>query len=103
MVNYQLMNVNSIAPACAALAAPISPRSSLHHRAMNERTNPRETPDPADDERDRRVTNIFLLVFFAVIVGSGLWLVNAMVEQRAIDDCAAQGRRNCVPIETPAR
>jgi hypothetical protein len=70
---------------------------------MDQRAQPEKTPDTAADERDRRVTNLFLLVFFAVIVGSGFWLVNAMIEQRAIDDCAAQGRRNCAPIEAPAR
>lgn len=56
-----------------------------------------------EDERDRRVTNIFLVVFFLVVVGAGLWLVEAMVKQREIDNCVAQGRRNCVPIETPRR
>jgi cytoskeletal protein RodZ len=67
---------------------------------MDEPTQPRETRDPAEEQRDRRITNIFLIVFFAVIVGSGLWLVNAMVEQKAIDDCASTGRRNCAPIDT---
>jgi hypothetical protein len=39
-----------------------------------------------------------------VITGAGLWLVNAMVAQRDIDNCLAQGRRNCAaPIEAPAR
>jgi cytoskeletal protein RodZ len=59
-----------------------------------------EAADRAQEERDRRVTNIFLLVFFAVIVGSGIWLVNAMVAQKTLDDCVAQGRRNCAPIDT---
>jgi hypothetical protein len=59
-------------------------------------------PDP-DDERDRKVTNIFLLVFFVVVVGIGIWLVNALVDQRNIDNCLAQGRRNCAPIDMPAR
>jgi hypothetical protein len=70
---------------------------------MDDKTQPLERQDQADDERDRRVTNIFLLVFFAVIVGSGIWLVNAMVDQKAMDDCVAQGRRNCAPIHPPAR
>jgi hypothetical protein len=63
-----------------------------------------DQPNPdSDDERDRKVTNIFLLVFFVVVVGLGIWLVNALVEQRNIDNCVAQGRRNCAPIEVPAR
>jgi hypothetical protein len=68
--------------------------------------DPDRTPVPPDDEdeRDRRATNIFLAVFFIVITGAGLWLVNAMVAQRDIDNCLAQGRRNCAaPIEAPAR
>jgi hypothetical protein len=56
-----------------------------------------------EDERDRRVTNIFLVVFFLLVVAAGLWLVEAMVSQRDIDNCVAQGRRNCVPIDTPRR
>jgi hypothetical protein len=69
---------------------------------MNE--PPLSQDDDEDEERDRRVTNIFLAVFFVIIVGSGLWLVNAMVAQRDIDNCVAQGRRNCgAKIEVPAR
>jgi hypothetical protein len=70
---------------------------------MDERMPPTDTQDRSEDERDRRVTNIFLLVFFAVIVGSGIWLVNAMIEQKTIDDCVAQGRRNCAPLDTSTR
>jgi hypothetical protein len=63
-----------------------------------------EQPDTDDqDERDRRVTNIFLLLVFVVVVGIGIWLVNAMVDYRKLDDCMSQGRRNCGTIEIPAR
>lgn len=58
---------------------------------------------PEDDERERKVTNIVLLVFFVVVVGAGVWLANALVDQRRIDDCLAQGRRNCTPIDVPPR
>jgi hypothetical protein len=56
-----------------------------------------------ESERERRLANIVLLVAFAVIAGAGVWLVNAMLDARAIDDCLAQGRRNCAPIEVPPR
>ncbi len=65
-----------------------------------------QTPPPTDseeDERDRQLANIFLAAFFVLIVGGGIWLVNAMVAQRDLDNCVAQGRRNCMPVETPAR
>ncbi len=66
-------------------------------------TSKRPLRPRTEDERDRRVANIFLAVFFVLIVGGGIWLVNAMVAQRDLDNCVAQGRRNCAPIEPPAR
>jgi hypothetical protein len=54
--------------------------------------------------RERRIANVLLLLFLVVIVGGGIWLANAMFEQRRLADCMAQGGRNCAPpIETPAR
>jgi len=55
-----------------------------------------------DDEGDRRVTNIVIGVFIVAIIGIGIWLVNALLEQRRMDDCAAQGRRNCAPVTLPS-
>jgi hypothetical protein len=54
--------------------------------------------------RERRIANALLLFFLVVVVGGGIWLANAMFEQRRLDDCMAQGRANCAPpIEAPAR
>jgi hypothetical protein len=58
---------------------------------------------PEQEARDRRAANIFLLVAGAVLVGIGVWLANALVDARRADDCMSSGRRNCSPIETPAR
>jgi hypothetical protein len=60
-------------------------------------------PSPEQEARDRRVANIFLLVAGAVLVGVGVWLANAMIDARRADDCLSSGRRNCNPIEAPAR
>ena len=56
-----------------------------------------------EKERDaeRRSGNLVLLVIFVVIVGIGLWLVNALFETRRIDDCIAQRASNCSSIEVP--
>ena len=51
--------------------------------------------DDEEDERDRRTANIFLVVFGTLVIAIGIWLVNAMVDQRQLDNCIAQGRRNC--------
>jgi len=81
----------------------ISQRGSPGVNIMNQSTK-REPDQGHDDERDRRATNIFLLIGFLVIVGAGIWLVDAMIGRKKIDDCLAQGRRNCsAPIEAPAR
>jgi hypothetical protein len=55
-------------------------------------------PDDEQDERDRRVTNIFLLVAGILVVGGGVWLVNALVDARKAEECFESGRRNCNPI-----
>jgi hypothetical protein len=62
-----------------------------------------EPRSPEQDARDRRAANIFLLVVAAVIVGLGIWLANGMIEARKADECMSSGRRNCSPVETPAR
>jgi hypothetical protein len=60
-------------------------------------------PTPAEEARDRRAANIFLLVAAIVLVGVGVWLANAMIDARRADDCLSSGRRNCNPIEAPQR
>jgi len=59
-------------------------------------TDPHQNGD--EDERDRRATNIFLLVAAVVLIGVGVWLVNALVDARKSEECFESGRRNCNPI-----
>jgi len=62
------------------------------------------TREPDDDEEgDRTTTNIILVVGFVLLVGGGIWLANAMIDARKADECMSSGRRNCNPIEVPAR
>ena len=60
-------------------------------------------PKNDDEERDRRAANNFLLVAAVVLIGAGVWLVDAMIKAKRADDCMSAGRRNCSPIEVPAR
>ena len=70
---------------------------------MNDSAPPKQE-DYVETARDRRIANAVLLLFLVVLVGGGIWLANAMFNQRTIDDCMAQGRRNCAPpIDAPAR
>jgi len=67
------------------------------HGSMN------ETREPEDEESDRTLANIVLAVGFVVLVGGGVWLANAMIDARKMDECLSSGRRNCNPIEAPPR
>lgn len=51
------------------------------------------------DEENRTIVNIVLAVGFLVLLGSGIWLVDAMLDARRADECMASGRRNCRTIE----
>ena len=56
-----------------------------------------------EDEGNRWVENAVMFGFFAVIVAAGIWLLGTMADIRKVQDCAAQGRRNCATIEVPER
>jgi hypothetical protein len=56
-----------------------------------------------ETDRDRWIANAILLALLVVVVGGGIWLANAMFDQRMLDNCVAQGRTNCAPVDAPAR
>ena len=62
-----------------------------------------EKRPPPEDEGNRTRENAVLLGFFAVLVLAGVWLLGTMADIRKVQDCAAQGRRNCATIDAPAR
>ena len=59
-------------------------------------------PEPPE-EGNRTAENAVMLGFFVVLVVAGIWLLGTMADVRKAQDCAAQGRRNCGPIEIPDR
>jgi hypothetical protein len=62
-----------------------------------------EKREPSEDEGNRAIENAVMLGFFAVLVAAGIWLLGTMADVRKVQDCAAQGRRNCGAIDVPAR
>jgi hypothetical protein len=40
--------------------------------------------------------------FILLILGAALWLGDALLETRRMDDCIAAGGRNCAPITVPS-
>jgi hypothetical protein len=63
--------------------------------------SPPDDQEPTEEERRR--SNLILLIVAVVVVMLGVYLVNWVVEQRKLQECLESGRRNCAPIETPAR
>ena len=85
-------------------AAAIPPRVFARYDAGMNELQPPNGDKYVETPRERRIANAVLLFFVVLIVGGGIWLANAMFEQRRLDDCVAQGRGNCAPpIEAPAR
>ena len=62
----------------------------------------KNAPEPPD-EGNRNIENAVMLGFFAVLAALGIWLLGTMADVRKAQDCAAQGRRNCVTIDVPER
>jgi hypothetical protein len=75
---------------------------SLFHR-ISEIMKDQHQANEETDERDRRAANIFFLVAAIIIVGGGIWLVNAMIDAKKSEECFESGRRNCDPISVPER
>jgi hypothetical protein len=75
------------------------------------RSRPKPEPQPApaapaeDDNYEPLSTaaliKIAVLVFFLVV--AGVWLMNKLRDIGKLEDCAMQGRRNCVTIPVPGR
>lgn len=62
-----------------------------------------EKREPPEDQGNRARENAVMLGFFVVLVLAGAWLLSTMADLRKVQDCAAQGRRNCATIDAPAR
>jgi hypothetical protein len=67
---------------------------------MDERIPPADDSDTGAKD-DGTNSNVVLLVLFVAVVGTGIWLVSALLDARKADDCITQGRRDCAPITVP--
>lgn len=59
---------------------------------------------PRDDEAaSRRTAALMGFIVILVLAIAGVLLVRALRTSTSIEDCLMAGRRDCAPIETPAR
>jgi hypothetical protein len=56
----------------------------------------------AETAAERWLVNILIVGFILLILGAALWLGDALLETRRMDDCIASGRRDCAPITVPS-
>ncbi len=59
--------------------------------------------EPPDEGGSRGVENAVMFGFFVVLVAARIWLLGTMADIRKVQDCAAQGRRNCATVAVPER
>jgi cytochrome oxidase assembly protein ShyY1 len=59
------------------------------------------TPQPEDD--NTVLVSFLALVFVAILVALGVWLFSAKQENQRIQDCFAEHRQECVPLDTTSR
>jgi hypothetical protein len=62
-----------------------------------------ERTDERDDYRHRMIINAFAFGATVLLIVIGIWIANKMADLRRYDECIMQGRRNCAPVQTPAR
>jgi hypothetical protein len=77
------------------------------HPSAKSPVQSRPIPEAMDrDDPIEPLSNGALLKIGLLIVGliaGGVWLMNALRDAGRLEDCAMQGRRNCMPISTPDR
>ena len=75
-------------------------------RPKPEPAKPRPAPVANDEDHVEPLSNGALikigLLIFGLIAG-GVWLMNSLRDAGRLEDCAMQGRRNCMPISAPDR
>ncbi len=67
-------------------------------RDLSKFSEPRNEPD---DFSHRMRMNAMAVIVLAVLMGSGIWIVDVMAQMRRDQDCALSGQRNCTPISVP--
>jgi len=62
-----------------------------------------EDAETGDDYRHRMRMNLLTLLIATLLIAVGVWLSSKLVENRNLQDCFLQGRRNCAPIAKPTK
>jgi hypothetical protein len=62
---------------------------------------PERCGDEPETAGERRLINFLIIGFVLFVLGAGLWLGDALLESRRMDECVSSGRRNCAPIAAP--
>ena len=55
------------------------------------------------EDADRRTAALMGFIVILVLAIAGIVLVRELRQKASLEDCLMAGRRNCAPIEAPAR
>lgn len=83
---------------------PLDPTSDPDDDASEGYNDFAQYEQEGDDGEDqdvghRMLMNVIALAVIALLVGVGVWVANTMASLQHDQDCVAQGRKNCSPIE----
>ena len=62
-----------------------------------------DAPQPPEHEPDSRRGALVGLAIVLALVVAGYFLMTALHKNAALEDCLMSGRKNCAPIDLPAR
>jgi len=62
-----------------------------------------ERPRDQDPGPDSRRPAVIGLILVLALVVAGYFLMTALRQNATLEDCLMSGRKNCAPIEVPAR
>jgi hypothetical protein len=61
------------------------------------------SPEPPEEEAHRKFVNLLAAVVILTLAIAAVWVFKALDDQRKLANCAASGRRDCLPLENSGR
>jgi hypothetical protein len=83
------------------IEAEIVPFRASQQPAPKSTKMPSSSPENEEPLSDKALIGIGLLI--VLLVAAGVWLFDTLRDIGKMQDCAMQGRRNCVQISVPSR
>jgi hypothetical protein len=57
------------------------------------------SPEPPEQEAHRKLVNLLAAIVILTLAIAAIWVFKLLDDQRKLANCAASGRRDCLPLE----